>query len=45
MPLVLAIEDDFDLIVACATHKLAQDLEAVVEAVHEEYVDGRVGVN
>ena len=44
VPLVLASEDDYDLIVACAAHKLVQDLEAVAEAVHEEYVDGRIGV-
>lgn len=44
LPLRMATEDDFDLIVEYAAHKLVQDLRAVAAGVHEEYVAGRVGL-
>ena len=42
VPLRIATEDDFDLIVAYTAHKLVQDLRAVASAVYEEYVGGQV---
>ena len=44
VPLVLAAEDDYDLLAVCEARKLVHDLEAVERAVHGEYVDGRIGV-
>ena len=45
VPPVLAAEDDYDLLAACQAGKLAHDLEAVAQAIHGEYVDGRIGVS
>lgn len=43
VPLVLAAEYDYDLLAASEARKLVHDLEAVEQAVHGEYVDGRIG--